>query len=167
MYITKRQSTRLGKQSKKLFKSHKGTFVAQTALGFLLLASVPTNAADFGTQSINRSEQSYTILAQADTAAAVGDQTVSLEELQGTRVVNLQAVELGEVAEVLVNNKGMVEGVVITITDIATVEPKQVFVNAAEIEPTGEVVIWRTNMVQEDIEGLPDYEGGEVSDAVY
>lgn len=92
---------------------------------------------------------------------------VNIAELQGSRVINLQKKEVGEVEDVVRSEDGQFVGLVVRLTDRLSVVAKSVFVSAAEIEPTGQVVIWRTQMSGEELEALPDYDDDLVSQSVY
>ncbi len=92
---------------------------------------------------------------------------VNLAELQGSRVINLQKQEVGEVEDVVLDEHGQFVGLVVRLTDRLSVVAKSVFVSAAEIELTGQVVIWRTQMSGEELEALPDYDDDLVSQSVY
>lgn len=122
--------------------------------------------ADFrnGESTAGRLESSTPSEAASLNAAAV---RVNLVELQGSLVINLQKKEVGEIEDVVLNEDGQFVGVVVRLTDRLSVVDKTVFVSAAEIEPAGHVVIWRTHMSGEELEALPDYDDDLVSSSVY
>lgn len=120
-------------------------------------ASTMTARGQFGTQSSRP-------MALENTGEAV---TVRPEVLEGQTVVNLQAEPIGEVRQVLVSEHGQVSGLVVMLRDLPTVAEKTVFVSVAEIEPTGEMVIWRTNMNEQELQGLPDFDSEAVSTSTY
>lgn len=83
---------------------------------------------------------------------------IRTQDLEGMTVVNLQAQKIGQVQTVLVSESGAVAGLVVDLTMLDTLERKSVFVSIAEIEATRDIVVWRTNMDEEDLLGLPSYE---------